>query len=47
MKESFVRFSRRQRVEHFLVMSLFIVLAVDGLPAEVQRGRLGAAPPCG
>jgi formate dehydrogenase gamma subunit len=34
MKETFIRFSRRQRVEHALVMSLFIVLAVTGLPQK-------------
>ena len=34
MKETFVRFSKRQRVEHTLVMSLFIVLAVTGFPQK-------------
>jgi formate dehydrogenase subunit gamma len=34
MKETFVRFSRRQRVEHSLVMSLFIILAVTGFPQK-------------
>jgi formate dehydrogenase gamma subunit len=34
MRESFVRFSLRQRVEHTLVMSLFIVLAVTGFPQK-------------
>jgi cytochrome b subunit of formate dehydrogenase len=34
MKETFVRFSLRQRVEHTLVMSLFIVLAVTGFPQK-------------
>ena len=34
MKETFVRFSRRQRVEHALVMSLFIVLATTGFPQK-------------
>jgi cytochrome b subunit of formate dehydrogenase len=34
MKESFVRFSRRQRIEHTLVMSLFIVLAITGFPQK-------------
>jgi formate dehydrogenase subunit gamma len=34
MKETFVRFSRRQRVEHALVMSLFIILAVTGFPQK-------------
>jgi formate dehydrogenase subunit gamma len=34
MKETFVRFSRRQRVEHTLVMSLFIILAVTGFPQK-------------
>jgi formate dehydrogenase subunit gamma len=34
MKETFVRFSVRQRAEHVLVMSLFIILAVTGLPQK-------------
>jgi formate dehydrogenase subunit gamma len=34
MKETFVRFSRRQRVEHALVMTLFIVLALTGFPQK-------------
>jgi formate dehydrogenase subunit gamma len=34
MKDSFVRFSRRQRAEHVLVMSLFIVLAATGFPQK-------------
>jgi formate dehydrogenase gamma subunit len=34
MSESFVRFSRRQRVEHVLVMSLFVLLAVTGFPQK-------------
>ena len=34
MKETFVRFSRRQRAEHSLVMSLFIILAVTGFPQK-------------
>ncbi len=34
MKDMFVRFSRRQRIEHFLVMSLFIILAVTGFPQK-------------
>ena len=34
MKETFVRFSRRQRAEHVLVMSLFIVLAATGFPQK-------------
>jgi formate dehydrogenase gamma subunit len=34
MKETFVRFSRRQRAEHALVMSLFIVLAATGFPQK-------------
>ena len=34
MKETFVRFSLRQRVEHTLVMSLFIILAVTGFPQK-------------
>ena len=34
MKDMFVRFSRRQRIEHSLVMSLFIILAVTGFPQK-------------
>ena len=34
MKETFVRFTRRQRVEHVLVMSLFLALAVTGFPQK-------------
>ncbi len=34
MKETFVRFSPRQRAEHVLVMSLFIVLALTGFPQK-------------
>ena len=34
MKDTIVRFSLRQRVEHSLVMSLFIVLAVTGFPQK-------------
>jgi formate dehydrogenase subunit gamma len=34
MKESFVRFSRRQRAEHLMVMSLFVILAVTGFPQK-------------
>ena len=34
MKDSFVRFSLRQRIEHSLVMSLFIALAVTGFPQK-------------
>jgi len=34
MKATFVRFSRRQRVEHSLVMSLFLILAVTGFPQK-------------
>jgi len=34
MKQTFVRFSARQRVEHLMVMSLFIVLAVTGFPQK-------------
>jgi len=45
MKDTFVRFSLRQRVEHSLVMSLFILLAVTGFPqkfsdASWARGAL-------
>jgi formate dehydrogenase subunit gamma len=46
MKDMFVRFSRRQRIEHSLVMSLFIILAVTGFPQKFSdagwaRGTLG------
>jgi formate dehydrogenase subunit gamma len=34
MKEMVVRFSRRQRAEHVLVMSLFILLAATGFPQK-------------
>jgi formate dehydrogenase gamma subunit len=34
MKQTFVRFSRRQRAEHTLVMSLFIILATTGFPQK-------------
>ena len=34
MKDTFVRFSRRQRIEHSLVMSLFIILALTGFPQK-------------
>ena len=34
MKDMFVRFSRRQRIEHSLVMSIFIILAVTGFPQK-------------
>jgi formate dehydrogenase gamma subunit len=37
MKESFVRFTLRQRVEHFSVMLLFIVLAVTGFPQKFSE----------
>ena len=45
MKDTFVRFSLRQRIEHALVMSLFIVLAATGFPqkfsdASWARGAL-------
>ncbi len=32
MKETFVRFSKRQRAEHSLVMTLFMLLAATGFP---------------
>jgi formate dehydrogenase gamma subunit len=46
MKETFVRFSRRQRAEHVAVMILFIVLALTGFPQKFSdaawaRGALG------
>jgi len=46
MKDDFVRFSLRQRIEHLLVMSLFIVLAVTGFPQKFSeagwaRGLVG------
>lgn len=34
MSTYFIRFTLRQRVEHFCVMSLFIVLSVTGLPQK-------------
>lgn len=34
MKDMFIRFSRRQRIEHSLVMTLFILLAVTGFPQK-------------
>ena len=34
MKTYVTRFTRRQRLEHFTVMSLFIVLSVTGLPQK-------------
>ena len=34
MKETFVRFTLRQRLEHLSVMVLFIVLAVTGFPQK-------------
>jgi cytochrome b subunit of formate dehydrogenase len=34
MKDTFVRFSARQRIEHFSVMFLFIALAVTGFPQK-------------
>ncbi len=34
MKDYFVRFSRKQRAEHLLVMTIFIVLAVTGFPQK-------------
>jgi hypothetical protein len=34
MSEYVVRFSRRQRIEHLLVMLLFVVLAVTGFPQK-------------
>ncbi len=34
MRFYFVRFSRRQRIEHLLVMTLFVVLSVTGLPQK-------------
>lgn len=35
MKQRYwVRFSKRQRIEHFLVMMLFLVLAVTGFPQK-------------
>lgn len=34
MKDSFVRFSLRQRLEHLVVMTLFTVLALTGLPQK-------------
>jgi formate dehydrogenase gamma subunit len=34
MKDTFVRFSLRQRAEHSLVMTLFIVLAATGFPQK-------------
>ena len=37
MKQTFVRFSRRQRAEHTLVMSLFIVLAATGFPQKFSE----------
>jgi cytochrome b subunit of formate dehydrogenase len=34
MSDTFVRFTRRQRAEHLLVMSLFVILAVTGFPQK-------------
>jgi formate dehydrogenase subunit gamma len=34
MSRTFVRFSRRQRAEHTLVMSLFVILAATGFPQK-------------
>jgi formate dehydrogenase gamma subunit len=31
---TFVRFSKRQRIEHFLVMSVFLILALTGFPQK-------------
>ena len=34
MSTYLTRFTRRQRVEHALVMSLFLILSVTGLPQK-------------
>ena len=53
MKDSVVRFSGIQRAEHAAVMSLFVILALTGLPqkffdsrwAQVLMGYLGGVDP--
>lgn len=37
MKDTFVRFSLRQRIEHTSVMTLFILLAVTGFPQKFSH----------
>jgi formate dehydrogenase subunit gamma len=39
MKEMIVRFSRKQRTEHLIVMILFTVLAVTGFPQKFYEAR--------
>jgi formate dehydrogenase subunit gamma len=39
MKEMIVRFSRKQRTEHLIVMILFTVLAVIGFPQKFYEAR--------
>ncbi len=43
MKEFVVRFSRKQRIEHLIVMLLFTVLAVTGFPQKFYETRWAAA----
>jgi cytochrome b subunit of formate dehydrogenase len=43
MSDSVVRFSPRQRIEHLLVMALFLVLAVTGLPQKFPDGAWARA----
>ncbi len=43
MRESIVRFSRKQRIEHLIVMLLFTVLAVTGFPQKFYEARWAGA----
>ena len=39
MTETIVRFSKKQRVEHFIVMLLFTLLALTGFPQKFYEAR--------
>ncbi len=43
MSSYFVRFSRKQRAEHLVVMTLFTILAVTGFPQKFYEARWAAA----
>ena len=42
MTETIVRFSKKQRIEHFVVMLLFMTLALTGFPQKFYEARWAA-----
>jgi formate dehydrogenase subunit gamma len=42
MSDYFIRFTLRQRIEHFCVMTLFIILSVTGLPQKFFQAAWAA-----